>query len=39
MTIKQITALLGLAFALFGVFKALERVRREFARDPDQIQA
>jgi hypothetical protein len=31
MTMKQITALIGLAVALFGAYKALERVRREFA--------
>jgi hypothetical protein len=28
---KQIVALIGLAVALFGAYKALERVRREFA--------
>jgi hypothetical protein len=28
---KQIAALIGLAVALFGAYKALERVRREFA--------
>jgi len=28
---KQIAALIGLAIALFGAYKALERVRREFA--------
>jgi hypothetical protein len=28
---KQIAALIGLALALFGAYKALERVRREFA--------
>ena len=28
---KQIVALVGLAVALFGAYKALERVRREFA--------
>lgn len=32
MTIKQITALFGLALALFGAYKALERVRREFGQ-------
>jgi hypothetical protein len=31
MSIKQIVALIGLAVALFGAYKALERVRREFA--------
>jgi len=30
-TIKQIAALVGLALALFGAYKALERVRKEFA--------
>jgi hypothetical protein len=28
---KQIAALIGLAVALFGAYKAIERVRREFA--------
>jgi hypothetical protein len=28
---KQIAALIGLALALIGAYKALERVRREFA--------
>jgi len=28
---KQIAALIGLALALFGAYRALERVRREFA--------
>jgi len=28
---KQIAALIGLAIALFGAYRALERVRREFA--------
>ena len=28
---KQIAALIGLAIALFGAYKAIERVRREFA--------
>jgi hypothetical protein len=31
MSIKQIAALIGLAVALFGAYKAIERVRREFA--------
>jgi hypothetical protein len=31
MSMKQIAALIGLAVALFGAYKALERVRREFA--------
>jgi hypothetical protein len=31
MTLKQIAALLGLALALFSAYKALGRVRREFA--------
>jgi hypothetical protein len=31
MTIKQIAALIGLALALLGAYKALERVRKEFA--------
>jgi hypothetical protein len=31
MSIKQISALIGLAVALFGAYKAIERVRREFA--------
>jgi hypothetical protein len=31
MSIKQIVALIGLAVALFGAYKAFERVRREFA--------
>jgi hypothetical protein len=31
MTMKQIVALIGLALALFSAYKALERVRREFA--------
>jgi hypothetical protein len=31
MSLKQIVALIGLAVALFGAYKALERVRREFA--------
>jgi hypothetical protein len=30
-TIKQILALVGLALALLGAYKALDRVRREFA--------
>ena len=28
---KQIAALIGLAVALFGAYKAIQRVRREFA--------
>jgi len=28
---KQIAALIGFALALFGAYRALERVRREFA--------
>jgi hypothetical protein len=31
MTLKQILALVGLALALFSAYKALDRVRREFA--------
>jgi hypothetical protein len=31
MSFKQIVALIGLAVALFGAYKAIERVRREFA--------
>jgi hypothetical protein len=31
MTMKQIAALIALALALFSLYKALERVRREFA--------
>jgi hypothetical protein len=31
MSMKQIAALIGLAVALFGAYKAIERVRREFA--------
>jgi hypothetical protein len=31
MSIRQIAALIGLAVALFGAYKAIERVRREFA--------
>jgi len=31
MSVKQIAALIGLAIALFGAYKAIERVRREFA--------
>jgi hypothetical protein len=31
MSMKQIAALIGLALALFGAYRALERVRREFA--------
>jgi len=31
MSMKQIAALIGLAIALFGAYRALERVRREFA--------
>jgi hypothetical protein len=31
MTMRQIAALFGLAVALFGAYKAFERVRREFA--------
>jgi hypothetical protein len=31
MSIRQIAALIGLAIALFGAYKAIERVRREFA--------
>jgi hypothetical protein len=33
-TAKQISALIALAFALLGAYKALERVRREFERQP-----
>jgi hypothetical protein len=32
MTFKQIAALFGLAVALFGAYKAIERVRREFGK-------
>ncbi len=31
MTLKQILALVGLALALLSAYKALDRVRREFA--------
>jgi hypothetical protein len=34
MTFKQITALIGLALALFSTYKALQRVRQEFAQQP-----
>jgi hypothetical protein len=39
MTTKQITALIGFAFALFGAYKAFQRVRKEFAREPAPDQA
>ncbi len=34
MTAKRITALIGLALALFSTYKALQRVRQEFAQQP-----
>jgi hypothetical protein len=34
MTSKRIAALIGLALALFSTYKALQRVRQEFAQQP-----
>jgi hypothetical protein len=34
MTMERITALIGLALAVFSTYKALQRVRQEFAQQP-----